>query len=45
VEINKKLYMNEASRTRHEGFAPLQASVLRLIDAIRDYIQAELRRG
>ena len=45
VEINKKLYMDEATRTKHEGFAPLQANLKRLIEAINDYIAAELRRA
>jgi len=45
VEINKKLYMDEATRTKHEGFAPLQANLKRLIEAINDYIGSELRRG
>ena len=45
VEINKKLYMDEATRTKHEGFALLQVNLKRLIEAINDYISAELRRG
>ena len=45
VEINKRLYMDEASRTKHEGFAPLQANLVRLVEAINDYIATELRRG
>ena len=45
VEINKKLYMDEATRTKHDGFAPLQANLTRLVQAIDDYIGAELRRG
>jgi N-formylglutamate amidohydrolase len=45
LEINKKLYMNEASRTKHDGFARLQASLTRLVEAINDYIARELRRG
>lgn len=45
VEINKKLYMDEATRTRHDGFARLQADLGRLVEAITDYIGAELRRG
>jgi len=45
VEINKKLYMDEVTRTKHEGFAPLQANLTRLVQAINDYIAAELRRG
>lgn len=45
VEINKKLYMDEASRMKHEGFARLQASLTRLVEAINDYIGTETRRG
>jgi N-formylglutamate amidohydrolase len=44
VEINKKLYMDEASRTKHEGFARLQANLTRLVEAINGYIGSELRR-
>ena len=44
LEINKKLYMNESTRERHEGFAPLQANLTRLVEAIRDYIELDLRR-
>ena len=45
VEINKKLYMDEASRTRHEGFARLQADLTRLVEAISEYIAEERRNG
>jgi N-formylglutamate deformylase len=45
VEINKKLYMDEATRTKHEGFARVQADLTRLVEAINDYIATELRRG
>jgi len=45
VEINKKLYMDEASRSKHEGFARLQADLARLVEAINDFIGSELRRG
>jgi N-formylglutamate deformylase len=44
LEINKRLYMDEATRTRHAGFAPLQANLTRLVEAARDYIAAEMRR-
>jgi len=44
VEINKRLYMDEGSRTRHEGFARLQADLGRLVEAINDYIATELAR-
>jgi N-formylglutamate amidohydrolase len=45
VEINKKLYMDEPARARHQGFVPLQANLVRLVEAVNDYIAAELRRG
>jgi N-formylglutamate deformylase len=45
VEINKRLYMDEPSRSRHAGFAPLQQNLLQLTDAIRDYITREKDRG
>ena len=45
VEVNKRLYMDEATRSRHPGFAVLQADLSRLAEAIADYIGAELRRG
>jgi N-formylglutamate amidohydrolase len=44
VEINKGLYMDEATRTKHQGFASLQANLTRLVQAINDYIATELRR-
>ncbi len=45
IEINKRLYMDEAARAKHEGFDRLQRDLLRMIDAIRDYIGRETRRG
>jgi N-formylglutamate deformylase len=45
VEINKKLYMDEATRTKHDGFAALQANLTRLVEAVNDYVIAELNRG
>jgi N-formylglutamate deformylase len=45
VEINKRLYMDEATRTKHGGFGPLQQDLLRMIEAVRDYITREQRRG
>ena len=45
VEINKKLYMDEARRTKHGGFDRLQADLARLVEAINDYIGTETRRG
>jgi len=40
VEINRGLYMDEASITRHEGFVALKANVTRLIEVICDYASA-----
>jgi len=45
VEINKRLYMDEGTRSKHDGFDALQANLLRLIEAVNDYIAAGLRRG
>ena len=44
VEINKRLYMDEAKRERSAGFASLQRSLQTLIEAIVDYIGKERRR-
>ena len=45
LEINKHLYMDEAARSKHEGFVPLQKNLLTLIDALLDYTSSEARRG
>jgi N-formylglutamate deformylase len=45
VEVNKRLYMDEATRSRHQGFAALQADLSRLAEAIAEYIGSEQRRG
>jgi N-formylglutamate amidohydrolase len=45
LEINKRLYMNEDTRERISGFAPLQRTLHALIEAITDYIEAEQRRA
>jgi N-formylglutamate deformylase len=45
VEINKRLYMDEAKRERSAGFGPLQRSLQDLIEAIVDYIGKEVRRA
>ena len=34
IEVNKRLYMDEATRRRHAGFAPLQAHLMQLLDAL-----------
>ena len=45
LEINKRLYMDEAQRERNTGFAPLQRKLHHLIETIVDYIGKEVRRG
>lgn len=44
IEINKRMYMDEAARVRHAGFAPLQRHLQHMLAAIRDYISREIRR-
>ena len=44
LEINKRLYMDEAKRERNAGFAPLQRKLQNLIEAIVDYIEREVGR-
>ena len=34
LEVNKRLYMDEGKRERHDGFGPLQAHLMGLLDAI-----------
>ena len=45
VEINKRLYMDEATREKHEGFAELQRNLLRLVEATIDYAGAAAKRA
>lgn len=45
LEINKRLYMNENTRERNAGFAPLQQTLHELIEAIVDYIGKGVRHG
>ncbi|MEO8080431.1 MAG: N-formylglutamate amidohydrolase [Caldimonas sp.] len=42
VEINKRLYMDEAGRTKSAGFAPLQAHLMTLVDAVLDYAKGSV---
>ena len=44
LEINKRLYMDEATREKGPGFAKLQADLMSLVDALVDYTARELRR-
>jgi N-formylglutamate deformylase len=42
IEINRGLYMDEASITRHAGFAALKANITRLVEVICDYARARI---
>ena len=42
LEINKRLYMNEATRTKGANFETLQRQLLELVDAILDYTKSAL---
>jgi N-formylglutamate deformylase len=37
IEINRRLYMDESSITRHQGFATLKADIGRLVEAVCGY--------
>jgi N-formylglutamate deformylase len=45
VEINKRLYMNEATRSKHDGFEALQKNLLALVDAVLGFAASEVQRG
>lgn len=45
LEINKRLYMNEATRSKHDGFEALQTNLLALVDAVLAYAAREVPRG
>lgn len=40
VEVNKRLYMDEATRLRHAGFVTLQRDLMALLQEIADAVQA-----
>jgi N-formylglutamate deformylase len=40
IEVNKRLYMDETTRTRHAGFPTLQAHLLQLVEALLDYARS-----
>ena len=42
IEVNRKLYMDENSRERNEGFAKLQGDLTRLIQAIGKYAREHM---
>ena len=43
LEINKRLYMDEATRTRNANFETLQRQLQGLVDAVLDYTTSALR--
>ncbi len=46
VEVNKRLYMDEATRLPHAGFERLQQQLMALLDAIATrWIPAQARHG
>ncbi len=44
LEINKRLYMDEATRTRHAGFDALRRDLATLVDAVLDYTRRAVAR-
>ena len=45
LEVNKRVYMDEATRQPHDGFERLQGHLQQLIDALLDHTVQEIRRG
>jgi len=43
IEINKRLYMDEATREKHGGFEPLQKNLKLLVAAVLDYTRSAAR--
>ena len=43
LEVNKRLYMDEATRTRHAGFERLQGDLMRLLGALCERYAASAR--
>jgi N-formylglutamate deformylase len=42
IEVNRRLYMDEATLEKHRGFATLQANLARLIESTREFILRRL---
>ena len=40
IEVNRRLYMNEATLEKNAGFGALQADLARLVEALADYARA-----
>ena len=43
IELNKRLYMDEATRSRHGGFEALQGNLLVLVDALLEFVRSTSR--
>ena len=43
LEVNKGLYMDEATLQKTAGFAPLQADLMKLVSAVQGFAQAQAR--
>ena len=44
VEVNRRLYMDEATRERNAGFEPMRAHLAALMERIAAYVRSRLRR-
>jgi N-formylglutamate amidohydrolase len=38
IEINRRLYMDESTLSRHSGFVTLQSNLQRLLEALRQFV-------
>ncbi len=45
LEVNKRLYMDEGARAKHDGFETLQKNLLALVDTLLDYTRSACRAG
>jgi N-formylglutamate deformylase len=43
IEVNRKLYMDEATLDKNQGFASLHANVTRLVELTREFVLGRLR--
>ena len=42
IEVNRKLYMNETTLSKNEGFPRLQANLARLLHALASFVERRL---
>lgn len=43
IEVNRRLYMDEATRERHGGYAPLKAAIDAVVRAVADHVRDRIR--